>query len=1272
MAAMTIDLPTRSNLRSTLALFAVAALAACGSNPPTPAPDAPLGVSAIAGDKAVIVSWEASAGATGYRVYFNSDASGAVAISTSIALDAGTALFVSVSGLVDGTKYRFAVAARGLSGEGALSAEVTATPAANVPISVASTVPADAAIAVSRTTPIAVTFNRAASTASINGQAVSGACSGSLQLSSDDFNSCVGFSGAPVASSANQTFTFALTSPLTPGATYRLRVTTAAKDANGIALAQAFTLAHGFSTANALTVSSLSPADGAMLVALNTKVTVNFSAPITTSTATGNTADTACSGSLQLSIDTFATCLKLASLNVSAQSAVLATAAPLPPGTLVQARVTIALLDAGGNPLSSKFTSAGFTTVPPLTIASVNPDGAGSSNVDFLPTLQVAFAAPAAANSVTTNLGTSTSCSGSLQLSKASDAFASNTCVPMAAQPASTDGGTTFAVTPAARLASNTKYLIRITTAATDMTGTPLAAAFTSSGFTTRPFAVVSISPADGAQNLSRKQGFTITFNRPVNSSSLGTGTCSDPINLVKAGGTACAAHSVATASGATVTLTPSPYLDASATYQLTINAQALLDDSGGKLVANYSTTTGYTTQAAATPTLTPANGAPSVALNTKLQLAFNIPVDPSTVIVATAAAPACGTVSLTRSATCTQFAGQPTTLDNKTFTLTLAAPLVASSQYTFASSASVLDSTGVPAVAASVSFTTGSLSDTTPPGEVTSLQATPALQSISLSWVNPSDADFSRVRIHHCSNSASCSKSDPVLSEVPGSAGAAGSTLLSGLTPGTSYELWLTTVDQSGNESSGSANTATTQVTAFSGNQAGAQPDFTSAQKAAAVGVGVNQDTVSVWFTWTSSMLYLGVGNSVGTSLLTANQDVLWVAIDTDPDTDQTGEWRTPSLGNNEVIWPFKADTIVEFIPNGLASAVVSRPAATPCALIHPNANPVASDCTAVSGAATFDGASGTENGLSEVGIPLSVLGATAPARLRFAVAVLNSKNGYAYALAPKNSAAIDVLGYFGSVTSSFNPGANVTGGTHADTSVASSPLSLAAGLVKIAALIPVPASTTSTPNSGAVKGSLHPLSYTLSDTQAALRDDGTGGDATAGDGIWTGVYNFGGSTQELFFKLDDGAGSDEFSSGTDRVWTLSGAPEALPQLSFNAVYSKNHTFQLTFAVTNPQGTTNMKEVVGNSGEIGNFTPGMGALFDMPASGSTTWITSPVTFMNHDFTAASLQWKARDNGSNTWESDSGGAVSNHQMNDDVINKRTLTWTWNDYSHDPF
>ena len=1157
---MTIDLPTHSNLRSWLALFAVAVLAACGSNTTTPVPDAPLGVSAIAGDKSVIVSWEASAGATGYRVYYNADASGAVAISTSIAVDAGTALFVSASGLVDGTKYRFAVAARGLSGEGAFSAEVTATPAANVPISVASTVPADAATAVSRTTPIAVTFNRAALPASITGQAASGICSGSVQLSSDDFNSCKAFSGAPVASNSDQTFTFALASPLTPGATYRLRVTTAAKDANGIAVAAGFTLAHGFSA----------------------------------------------------------------------------------------------------------------TTVPPLTVASVNPDGAGSVNVDFLPTIQVVFAAPAAAASITTNIGTSPNCSGSLRLSKASDAFASNTCVPMAAQPASTDGGTTFTVTPAARLASNTKYLIRITTAATDRTGTPLAAAFTSSGFTTRPFAVVSISPADAALNLSRKQAFTIAFNRPVNSSSLGTGTCSDPINLIKAPGTACAAHSVEAASGATVTLTPSPYLDASATYQLTINAGTLLDDSGGKLTANYSTTTGYTTQAAATPTLTPADGTNNVATNTQLQLAFNIPVDPTTVTVATAMSSACGTISLalSGSSTCVQFTSVTPSQDHKTFTLRLASSLDPGSNYGFASNAGVLDSTGVPAVATSVQFKTGTTVDMTPPGEVTAVQATSALQSIAVLWMNPSDTDFSRVRIYHCLNAASCSKSDPLLAEVPGSASTKGSTVLSGLTPGTSYELWLTTVDQSGNESSGNANTAVTQVTAFSGTAS----DFTSAQKAAAVGVGVNKQAFSVWFTWASGIVYLGVGNSDGTSLLTTNQDVLWVAVDFDPDSDQTGEWRTPSLGNNEVIWPFKADMITQLIPNGVSSTVQARfPSRTPCNLIHASAsNPVSSDCAAFAGGSTFEGSSGTANGLSELGIKIPNVGAALPPKLRFAVAVLRSTDGYAYALAPKNPAAVDVLGYFGSITSSFNPGANVARGSNAGTSVAFSPLSQAAGLVKISALIAVPVSTTSTPNSGAVKGSLHPLSYTLSDTQAALRDDGTGGDATAGDGLWTGVYNFGASAQELFFKLDDGTGADEFSLGVDHVWTLSGATESLPQLSFNTVYSKNHSFQLTFAVVNPQGTTNMEEVVGNSGEIGNFAPGMGAAFAVPASGITTWITSPVTFTNHDFTAASLQWKARDNGSNTWESDSGGPVSNHQMNDDVINKRTLTWTWNDYSHDPF
>src|SRR5207249_11706562 len=88
-----------------------------------------------------------------------------------------------------------------------------------------------------------------------------------------------------------------------------------------------------------------------------------------------------------------------------------------------------------------------------------------------------------ASMSVNTNDGL---CSGSMQVSRAADNFATGTCVRMAALPAGDSTSLTFTVTPAAPLDPTTAYLVRISTSAKDSDGVPLAANFTTpAGFTT-------------------------------------------------------------------------------------------------------------------------------------------------------------------------------------------------------------------------------------------------------------------------------------------------------------------------------------------------------------------------------------------------------------------------------------------------------------------------------------------------------------------------------------------------------------------------------------------------------------------------------------------------------------------------------------------------------------------------------------------------------------------------------------------------------------------
>jgi fibronectin type 3 domain-containing protein len=96
------------------------------ATPVQPAPSAPTGLAATAGNAQVSLSWTATSGASSYHVK-RSTTSGA---ETQIA--APTSNSFSDTGLTDGTKYFYVVSAANSGGESANSSEVSATPSAPV------------------------------------------------------------------------------------------------------------------------------------------------------------------------------------------------------------------------------------------------------------------------------------------------------------------------------------------------------------------------------------------------------------------------------------------------------------------------------------------------------------------------------------------------------------------------------------------------------------------------------------------------------------------------------------------------------------------------------------------------------------------------------------------------------------------------------------------------------------------------------------------------------------------------------------------------------------------------------------------------------------------------------------------------------------------------------------------------------------------------------------------------------------------------------------
>ena len=353
---------------------------------------------------------------------------------------------------------------------------------------VSSTYPRDASTDVILDTSVVVNFNKAMTASTIT-TSTDATCSGSFQVSSDDFTTCVAMSDATAdATNDSKQFTVTPAATLSASTTYKIKVTTDAQSSIGAALEGIYTSSTGFTTAAAIfgpSVTSTNPADATTDVAVDTIISITFSQPMAgTGIFVGDT--TTCDNHIQVSGDDFSTCVPMTGSNPTYsngnQTLTIVPASDLSTNTTYKIRVTGDTQGGSGEEMGSTYTSTtGFTTaaVAGPSISSTSPAD-GATDVAVNTSISIIFSQAMAAG-ISTNTS-STTCDGHIRVSN--NDF--STCVQMSAQPTYSNSDQTLTITPASDLSLDTIYKIQISADTSSASGLEMGSWYESAtGFTT-------------------------------------------------------------------------------------------------------------------------------------------------------------------------------------------------------------------------------------------------------------------------------------------------------------------------------------------------------------------------------------------------------------------------------------------------------------------------------------------------------------------------------------------------------------------------------------------------------------------------------------------------------------------------------------------------------------------------------------------------------------------------------------------------------------------
>jgi len=228
--------------------------------------------------------------------------------------------------------------------------------------------PADSSTDIAIDTSISVTFSEAMDESTLTTNTESDFCSGIIQLSMDEFSTCVIMSADPSSDTEKKVFVLTSNENLFQKTNYKLKILTGVvQDVAKNRMTNIYLTENGFLTQDTIapTIVSTTPSDNESPILKPNNITVTFSEIIDVSTITVNTENTNCSGSLQVSSNNFLSCIQMSSVPSVSSDHKTFSITPIDAfsfGTTYKIRVTIGVKDSFGNTLESDYTSsAGFS-----------------------------------------------------------------------------------------------------------------------------------------------------------------------------------------------------------------------------------------------------------------------------------------------------------------------------------------------------------------------------------------------------------------------------------------------------------------------------------------------------------------------------------------------------------------------------------------------------------------------------------------------------------------------------------------------------------------------------------------------------------------------------------------------------------------------------------------------------------------------------------------------------------------------------------------------